>query len=196
MNITYTREGNSDDPDLVLLEGQTEATGIWAIRRRRLSEGGVQTSLLQHDDCPGRLAEHLAKTQQEAEEMMEMLWQADSRAGARHRGAERGQSDKVDSPDEQYQSIGGGDSKERTNTDIGKHRAEADDLPATFLLPGICRKRKLSRMLKQKAGEPVSLPEHQISDDGRAAFSGEKRNYRIYEDPEPAGKKQHFKQDI
>lgn len=40
------------------------------------------------------------------------------------------------------------------------------------------------------------MPEHQISDDIPAAFSGEKRNYRIYEEPKPAGKKQRFKQNI
>ena len=74
MNITYTREGDQMIPDLVLLEGQTEAQGIWAIRRRNFLKEEcrpVYYSLM----TSGRLAEHLKKTQQEAEEMMELLCQ-------------------------------------------------------------------------------------------------------------------------
>ena len=74
MNITYTKEGDQMIPDLVLLEGQTEAQGIWAIRRRNFLKEEcrpVYYSLM----TSGRLAEHLKKTQQEAEEMMELLCQ-------------------------------------------------------------------------------------------------------------------------
>ena len=74
MNITYTREGDQMIPDLVLLEGQTEAQGIWAIRRRNFLKEEcrpVYYSMM----TSGRLAAHLAKTQQEAEEMMELLCQ-------------------------------------------------------------------------------------------------------------------------
>ena len=72
MNITYTREGDQMIPDLVLPEGQTEAQGIWAIRRKNFLKEEcrpVYYSMM----TSGRLAEHLAETQQEAEEMMEML---------------------------------------------------------------------------------------------------------------------------
>ena len=72
MNITYTREGDQMIPDLVLLEGQMEAQGIWAIRRKNFLKEEcrpVYYSMM----TSGRLAEHLAETQQEAEEMMEML---------------------------------------------------------------------------------------------------------------------------
>lgn len=159
-----------------------------------LPEGGVQTSLLQHDDfrtagsasgkdtAGGRGDDGAALSE-------------DGRAGARHRGAERGRSDEVDSPDEQHQSIGGGDSKERTNTDLENHGAEADDLPL-FSFARDLRKEEAEQESEAEGGEPVSLPEHQISDDTPAAISGEKRNYRIYEDPEPAGKKQRFRQNI
>ena len=74
MDITYTREGDQMIPDLVLSEGQMEAQGIWAIRRRNFLKEEcrpVYYSMM----TSGRLAAHLAKTQQEAEEMMEMLCQ-------------------------------------------------------------------------------------------------------------------------
>ena len=72
MNITYTRGGEQMIPDLVLPEGQMEAQGIWAIRRRNFLKEEcrpVYYSMM----TSGRLAEHMAKTQQEAEEMMETL---------------------------------------------------------------------------------------------------------------------------
>ena len=65
-------DGGQMSPDLMLPEGQTEAQGIWAIRRRNFLKEEcrpVYYSLM----TSGRLAEHLAKTQREAEEMMEML---------------------------------------------------------------------------------------------------------------------------
>ena len=74
MNITYTREGDQMIPDLVLLEGQTEAQGIWAIRRRNFLKEEcrpVYYSMM----TSGTLAAHLAEMQQEAEEMMELLCQ-------------------------------------------------------------------------------------------------------------------------
>ena len=74
MDITYTRERDQMIPDLVLLEGQMEAQGIWAIRRRNFLKEECRPvcySMM----TSGRLAEHLAKTQQEAEEMMELLCQ-------------------------------------------------------------------------------------------------------------------------
>ncbi|MFR4017757.1 MAG: TnpV protein [Clostridia bacterium] len=74
MNITYTMAGEHLMPDLVLLEGQTEPQGIWAIRRRNFLKEEcrpVYYSMM----TSGRLAAHLAKTQQEAEEMMELLCQ-------------------------------------------------------------------------------------------------------------------------
>ena len=74
MDITYTREGDQMIPDLVLSEGQMEAQGIWAIRRRNFLKEEcrpVYYSMM----TSGRLAAHLAKTQQEAEEMMELLCQ-------------------------------------------------------------------------------------------------------------------------
>ena len=184
----------SDDSGSGATGGADGSSGDMGDQEEELLEGGVQTSLLQHDDfrktgsASGRDAAGGRGDDGDA-------LQADSRAGARHRGAERGRSDKVDSPDEQYQSIGGGDSKERTNTDIGKHRAEADDLPL-FSFARDLQEKEAEQESEAEGGEPVSLPEHQISDDIPAAFSGEKRNYRIYEDPEPAGKKQRFKQNI
>ena len=72
MNITYSRQGDQMIPDLVLSERQTEAQGIWAIRRRNFLKEEcrpVYYSMM----TSGRLAEHLAEAQQEAEEMMEML---------------------------------------------------------------------------------------------------------------------------
>ncbi len=158
-----------------------------------LTEGGVQTSLLQHDDFRTAGSASGKDTAGGRGDDGAAL-SADGRAGARHRGAERGRSDEVDSPDEQHQSIGGGDSKERTYTDIEKHRAEADDLPL-FSFARDQQKEEAERE-SEAEGEDVVLPEHQISDDTPAAFSGEKRNYRIYEDPEPAGKKQRFRQNI
>ena len=74
MNITYTREGDQMIPNLVLLEGQMKAQGIWVIRRRNFLKEEcrpVYYSMM----TSGRLAAHLAKTQQEAEEMMELLCQ-------------------------------------------------------------------------------------------------------------------------
>ena len=74
MNITYMRKGDQMVPDLVLPEGQIEAQGIWAIRRRNFLKEEcrpVYYSMM----TSGRLAAHLAETQQEAEEMMEMLCQ-------------------------------------------------------------------------------------------------------------------------
>ena len=74
MDITYTREGDQMIPDLVLSEGQMEAQGIWAIRRRNFLKEEcrpVYYSMM----TSGRLAAHLAETQQEAEEMMELLCQ-------------------------------------------------------------------------------------------------------------------------
>ena len=175
--------------------GGTDGTsGDLGDQEKELPEGGVQTSLLQHDDfrtagsASGRDAAGGRGDDGAA-------LSADGRAGARHRGAERGRSDEVDSPDEQHQSISGGYSKERTYTDIEKHRAEADDLPL-FSFARDQQKEEAEQESAAEGREPVSLPEHQISDDTPAAFSGEKRNYRIYEDPEPAGKKQRFKQNI
>ena len=72
MNITYTKTGEHLIPDLVPPEGQIEAQGIWAIRRRNFLKEEcrpVYYSMM----TSGRLAAHLAETQQEAEEMMEML---------------------------------------------------------------------------------------------------------------------------
>ena len=72
MNITYTMAGEHLMPDLVLPEGQMKAQGIWAIRRKNFLKEEcrpVYYSMM----TSGRMAEHLAKTQQEAEEMMEML---------------------------------------------------------------------------------------------------------------------------
>lgn len=159
-----------------------------------LPEGGVQTSLLQHDDfrktgsASGRDAAGGRGDDGAA-------LSADGRAGARHRGAERGRSDEVDSPDEQHQSISGGDSKERTNTDIEKHRAEADDLP----LFSFARDQQKEEAEQESAAEgvkPISLPEHQISGADPAELSGEKKNYQIYEELQPTGKKQRFRQNI
>ena len=61
-------------PDLAIPEEPIEATGIWAIRRRKF---------LKEERRPGyyslltscQLTEHLARCQQEAEEMMEALCQ-------------------------------------------------------------------------------------------------------------------------
>ena len=72
MNITYTRTGDQMMPDLVLPEGQMEAQGIWAIRRRNFlkeERRPVYYSMMTSE----RLSEHLAETQQEAEDMMEIL---------------------------------------------------------------------------------------------------------------------------
>ena len=120
---------------------------------------------------------------------------ADGRAGARHRGAERGRSDEVDSPDEQHQSISGGDSKERTYTDIEKHRAEADDLPL-FSFARDQQKGEAEQEFEAKGEDTALLPEHQISGADPAELSGEKKNYQIYEELQPTGKKQRFRQNI
>ena len=184
----------SDDPGSGATGGADRSSGDMGDQEKELPEGGVQTSLLQHDDfrtTGGASGRDAAGGRGDDGDAL----QADGRAGARHRGAERGRSDEVDSPDEQHQSIGGGDSKERTNTDLENHGAEADDLPL-FSFARDLRKEEAEQESEAEGGVPVSLPEHQISDDTPAAFSGEKRNYRIYEDPEPAGKKQRFKQNI
>ena len=120
---------------------------------------------------------------------------ADGRAGARHRGAEKGRSDEVDSPDEQHQSISGGDSKERTYTDIEKHRAEADDLPL-FSFARDQQKEEAEQEFEAKGEDTALLPEHQISGADPAELSGEKKNYQIYEELQPTGKKQRFRQNI
>lgn len=187
-------ERGSDDPGSGAFGGTDGSSGDLGDQEEELPEGGVQTSLLQHDDfwkTGGASGKDAAGGRGDDGAALS----ADSRAGARHRGAERGRSDEVDSPDEQHQSISGGYSKERTNTDIGKHRAEADDLPL-FSFARDLRKEETEQESEAEGGVPVSLPEHQIPGDVPAELSGEKRNYRIYEDPEPAGKKQRFKQNI
>ena len=188
------KERGADAPGSGNLRGTDRSERNLGDQTEELPEGGVQTSLLQHDDfrtTGGASGRDAAGGRGDDGDAL----QADGRAGARHRGAERGRSDEVDSPDEQHQSIGGGDSKERTNTDLENRGAEADDLPL-FSFARDLRKEEAEQESEAEGGEPVSLPEHQISDDTPAAFSGEKRNYRIYEDPEPAGKKQRFRQNI
>ena len=74
MNITYTRKGEQMLPDLAISEEPIEVKGIWAIRRKNFLKEEcrpVYYSMM----TSGRLAAHLAKTQQEAEEMMELLCQ-------------------------------------------------------------------------------------------------------------------------
>ena len=188
------KERGADAPGSGNLRGTDRSERNLGDQTEELPEGGVQTSLLQHDDFRTAGSASGKDTAGGRGDDGAAL-SADGRAGARHRGAERGQSDEVDSPDEQHQSIGGGDSKERTNTDLENHGAEADDLPL-FSFARDLRKEEAEQESEAEGGEPVSLPEHQISDDTPAAFSGEKRNYRIYEDPEPAGKKQRFRQNI
>ena len=188
------KERGADAPGSGNLRGTDRSERNLGDQTEELPEGGVQTSLLQHDDfrtTGGASGRDAAGGRGDDGDALH----ADGRAGARHRGAERGRSDEVDSPDEQHQSIGGGDSKERTNTDLENRGAEADDLPL-FSFARDLRKEEAEQESEAEGGEPVSLPEHQISDDTPAAFSGEKRNYRIYEDPEPAGKKQRFRQNI
>ena len=188
------KERGADAPGSGNLRGTDRSERNLGDQTEELPEGGVQTSLLQHDDFRTAGSASGKDTAGGRGDDGAAL-SADGRAGARHRGAERGRSDEVDSPDEQHQSIGGGDSKERTNTDLENHGAEADDLPL-FSFARDLRKEEAEQESEAEGGEPVSLPEHQISDDTPAAFSGEKRNYRIYEDPEPAGKKQRFRQNI
>ena len=175
--------------------GGTDGTsGDLGDQEEELPEGGVQTSLLQHDDfrktgsASGRDAAGGRGNEGDA-------LQADGRAGARYRGAERDRYNEVDSPDEQHQSIGRGDRKERTHTDIEKHRAEADDLPL-FSFARDPQEKEAEQESAAEGREPVSLPEHQISGDAPEELSGEKKNYKIYEDPEPAGKKQRFRQNV
>ena len=188
------KEREADAPGSGNPRGTDRSERDMGDQEEKLPEGGVQTSLLQPNDfrktgsASGRDA---AGGRGDDGATLSSY----GRAGARHRGAERGRSDEVDSPDEQHQSIGGGDSKERTNTDLENHGAEADDLPL-FSFARDLRKEEAEQESEAEGGEPVSLQEHQISDDIPAAFSGEKRNYRIYEDPEPAGKKQRFRQNI
>ena len=172
----------SDDPGSGASGGADRSSGDMGDQEEELPEGGVQTSLLQHDDFRTAGSASGKDTAGGRGDDGAAL-SADSRAGARHRGAERGRSDEVDSPDEQHQSIGRGDSKERTHTDIEKHRAEADDLPP-FSFARDQQKEETEQESAAEGREPVSLPEYQISDDTPAAFSGEKRNYRIYEDPD------------
>lgn len=184
----------SDDPGSGATGGADRSSGDMGDQEEELPEGGVQTSLLQHDDfrtTGGASGRDAAGGRGDDEDALS----ADGRAGARHRGAERGRSDKVDSHDEQYQSIGGGDSKERTNTDLENHGAEADDLPL-FSFARDLRKEEAEQESEAEGREPVSLPEHQISGDAPEELSGEKKNYKIYRDPQPAGKKQRFKQNI
>ena len=184
----------SDDPGSGAFGGADGSSGDMGDQEEELPEGGVQTSLLQHDDfrtagsASGRDAAGGRGDDGAA-------LSADGRAGARHRGPERGRSDEVDSPDEQHQSIGGGDSKERTNTDLENRGAEADDLPL-FSFARDLRKEETEQESAAEGREPVSLPEHQISGDAPEELSGEKKNYQIYEDPQPTGKKQRFRQNI
>ena len=184
----------SDVPGSDASGGKDRSSGDMGDQEEEFPEGGVQTSLLQHDDfrkTGGASGRDAAGGRGDDGDAL----QADGRAGARHRGAESGRSDEVDSPDEQHQSIGGGDSKERTNTDIGKHRAEADDLPL-FSFARDLQNEEAERESEAEGGEHAFLQEHQISDDDHAELSGEKKNYQIYRDPQPAGKKQRFKQNI
>lgn len=187
-------ERSADDPGSGTSGGTDRSSGDMGDQEEELPEGGVQTSLLQHDDFRKTGSASGRDTAGGRGDDGTAL-QADGRAGARHRGAERGRSDEVDSPDEQHQSIGGGDSKERTHTDIEKHRAEADDLPL-FSFARDLRKEEAEQKYEAEGGEPVSLPEHQISDDTPKELSGEKKNYQIYEDLQPVGKKQRFRQNI
>ena len=74
MNITYTRKGEQMLPDLAISEEPIEVKGIWAIRRKNFLKEEcrpVYYSMM----TSGRLEAHLAKTQQEAEERMELLCQ-------------------------------------------------------------------------------------------------------------------------
>ena len=184
----------SDDPGSGASGGADRSSGDMGDQEEELPEGGVQTSLLQHDDFRTAGSASGKDTAGGRGDDGAAL-SADSRAGAHHREAERGRSDEVDGPDEQHQSIGGGDSKERTHTDIGTHRAEADDLPL-FSFARDLRKEEAEQESEAEGREPVSLPEHQISGDAPEELSGEKKNYKIYRDPQPAGKKQRFKQNI
>ena len=175
--------------------GGTDGTsGDLGDQEEELPEGGVQTSLLQHDDFR-KTGSASGRDAAGGRGDDGATLSADGRAGARHRGAERGRSDEVDRPDEQHQSIGRGDRKERTHTDIEKHRAEADDLPL-FSFARDPQEKEAEQESAAEGREPVSLPEHQISGDAPEELSGEKKNYKIYEDPEPAGKKQRFRQNI
>ena len=191
-NIFETR--GSDDPGSGAFGGADGSSGDMGDQEEELPEGGVQTSLLQHDDfrktgsASGKDAAGGRGDDGDA-------LSADGRAGARHRADESERSDEVDSIDEQHQNIGGGDSEERTHTDIGKHGAETDD-PSLFSFARDPQEEETEQEYEAEDGEAVSLPEHQISDDAPAELSGEKKNYQIYRDLQPAGKKQRFKQNI
>lgn len=188
------KERGADAPGSGNLRGTDRSERNLGDQTEELPEGGVQTSLLQHDDfrktgsASGRDAAGGRGDDGAA-------LQADGRAGARHRGAEKGRSDEVDSPDEQHQSISGGDSKERTYTDIEKHRAEADDLPL-FSFARDQQKEEAEQEFEAKGEDTALLPEHQISGADPAELSGEKKNYQIYEELQPTGKKQRFRQNI
>lgn len=156
-------ERSADDPGSAASGGADRSSGDLGDQEEDLSEGGVQTSLLQHDDF-WKTGSASGKDAAGGRGDDGAALQADGRAGARHRGSERGRSDEVDSPDEQHQSIGGGDRDRRIDTDIKRRRAETEDLPLFSF--------------------------------SRDLFSGEKKNYQIYEDLQPAGKKQRFRQNI
>lgn len=156
-------ERSADDPGSGAFGGADRSSGDLGNQEEDLPEGGVQTSLLQHDDFR-KTGSASGKDAAGGRGDDGAALQADGRAGARHRGSERGRSDEVDSPDEQHQSIGGGDRDRRIDTDIKRRRAETEDLPLFSF--------------------------------SRDLFSGEKKNYQIYEDLQPAGKKQRFRQNI
>ena len=184
----------SDDPGSGAFGGADGSSGDLGDQEEELPEGGVQTSLLQHDDfrktgsASGKDAAGGRGNDGDA-------LSADGRAGARHRAAERGRSDEVDSPDEQHQSISGGDSKERTNTDLENHGAEADDLPL-FSFARDLQEEEAEQESEAEGETAVSLPENRMQTDVSEEFLGEKINYQIYIDTQPAGKKQRFKQNI
>lgn len=184
----------ADDPGSGDPGGADGSSGDLGDQEEELPEGGVQTSLLQPDDFR-KTGSASGKDAAGGRGDDGAALSADDRAGARHREAERVRSDKVDSPDEQHQSIGRGDRKERTHTDIEKHRAEADDLPL-FSFARDQQKEEAEQKYEAEGGEPVSLPEHQISGDDYSKLSGEKKNYQIYRELQPAGKKQRFRQNI
>lgn len=184
----------ADDPGSGAPGGADGSSGDLGNQEEELPEGGVQTSLLQHDDfrkTGGAYGKDAAGGRGDDGDAL----QADGRAGARHREAERGRSDEVDSPDEQHQSIGGGDSKERTHTDIGKHRAEADDLPL-FSFARDLQNEEAEQESETEREKAVSLPENRMQTDAPKELSGEKKNYQIYRELQPAGKKQRFRLNI
>ena len=188
------KERGADAPGSGNPRGADRSNRNLGDQTEELSEGGTQTSLLQPADllsAGGAFGEMSAGGRRDDGGTLP----ADGRAGARHREAESERSGEVDRPDEQHQKVRRRDRKKRTDRDLKHQGAGISDLPL-FSFVQNQQTEKAGKAPEAESEKDISLREHQIQIDAPAEISGEKQNYRISEDLQPAGKKQRFKQNI